>query len=236
MKEFLVIFFLFFSSLVLGQEKLEKQGFLSFTAGENSHILGINAILSPSFFFDRPETLPMELVYRRFNKKDQAIRIRLEGRYDISREENLPFFEEKWNSSLGGAVGYEWHRPISRLWSWFYGTELAVSYFWMDVDYARPTDFSGIPMILILHEDIRSFAISPRSIIGVFYNLNPKLSLSFEQQLGVSFARFDRRSTGDLDPLDPAIIDVYGAPGKGDLNVQRNNIFIQSNFGFHFKF
>ena len=236
MKVFLFWVFFLFSFSVFSQEKIDNKSIRPLVFDNKTKILGINAILSPSFFFDRPETLPMELIYRRFNGSNQAFRVRLEGRYDKYREENLPFFEEKWNSSLGGGVGYEWHRPISRPWSWFYGAELAISYFWFDVDYARPTDFLGIPMILILHEDIRSIAISPRGLIGVFYNLNSKLFISFQQQLGVSFGRFDRGSIGDLNPLDPEIIDIYGAPGDGDLYVQRNNFIVQSNFGFHFKF
>lgn len=235
MKEFLVIFLLFFSSLVFGQEK-EKQDFLPFAAEGKSHSLGINAILSPGFFFDRPETLPMELVYRKFNKKNQAFRIRLEGRYEKSLDENFPFYEEKWNSSLGGAVGYEWHKPISQRWSWYYGGELAGTYFWIDEDYARPTVFTGIPMVVYRFRSERLVEKSVQGFFGFFFNLNSKVLLSIQQGANFSFMKNISEGVGDLVPLDPEIKDIFGSTGGGNANYFYKRVLITSNIGIHFKF
>lgn len=236
MKAFLFIFFLLFSSQVFSQAKIDDKSLFPLVFENKTKILGINAILSPNFFFDRPETLPMELIYRRFNGNNQAIRVRLEGRYDKSLEENLPFLEEKWNSSLGGALGYEWHRSINQNWSWFFGAELVGTYYWLDQNYARPTEFSGISMILYLHETRRLFVISPNGFVGIFRQVAPKLFISFQQQIGISFERYNSSDIGDLNPLDPTIEDVFGAAGNGRLSIFSKSISIRSNIGFQLKF
>ena len=235
MRIFLVIFFLF-STSVLGQKKSEKQNLSPFTTGEKFHILGLNAILSPSFFFDRPETLPMELIYRRFNGNNQAFRVRLEGRYDKSLEENLPFFEEKWNSSVGAAAGYEWHQPISPRWSWYYGGELGGAYYWVDEDFARPTLFAEIPMVFYRFREERITEKSIQGFFGVFFNLNSKVLLTIHQGANFSFMKNISEGLGDLVPLDPQIEDVYGSSGGGNANYFYRRVFITSKVGVHFKF
>lgn len=235
MKEFLVIFLLFFSSLVFGQEKFEKQDFLPFAADGKSHSLGINAILSPVFFFDRPETLPMEIVYRRFNKKNQTFRFRLEGRYDKSLEENLPFYEEKWSSSLGGAVGYEWHKPISQRWSWYYGGEVGITHDWEDEKNIKLiiNETSKVGATLetnrILNKNVSGF-------FGVLHNFSSRMYLTLECNLVYSSQILNSDFAGRIILIDADLENFSSSTIKSEDKFIFYRISTNLKIGVHLKF
>ncbi|MEB2783798.1 hypothetical protein [Algoriphagus persicinus] len=222
-------FVLFSPSYVVGQES-------NFLFSGEKHLVGINGSLTHQFLFDRPKGLPLEVVYRKFNSKNQALRFRLEGSYSKLIDDDGIYYEKKWDSSFGGAMGYEWHKPVSQRWSWYYGGELAGTYYWLDDDYARPTVFTGIPMIVYRYRTDRVVEKSVQGFFGFLFNLNSKIFLSFQQDLRFSHMNYSSTGTGELDPIDQEIEDIYGANGGGDEKFVYIRVFIISKIGVHFKF
>ncbi|GAA4002623.1 hypothetical protein GCM10022408_12570 [Hymenobacter fastidiosus] len=99
------------------------------------HQLGLTASPVLDGFFKNNRSLPLGLIYKRQLKPNQALRLRLVGRYSHRDTANYPgsfpgFFpglrEGTYTRFIGVNlyVGYEWQRAITRRWGWAYGAEL----------------------------------------------------------------------------------------------------------------
>lgn len=231
MRIFLLIPFLFMSFSVFAQENSDGQAIKSKVFAKGTQTLGINAILNPNFFFDKPETLPLEILYRKFTKDDQAIRFRVEGRYEKSINENLPFFEEVTNSKLGVGLGYEWHHTLHHRFSWFYGGEAGFTHHWLDEDLARPTTFQGIQMIDFNFSKQRLSEFVIQCFFGTIYELNKRFFLYLQHQVSFNFQNYNSSDSGDLDPIDLSNDDIVGSSGFGNISIKNYGAIVQTKFG-----
>ena len=234
MRIFLLIPFLFMSFSVFAQENSDGQAIKSKVFAKGTQTLGINAILNPNFFFDKPETLPLEILYRKFTKDDQAIRFRVEGRYEKSINENLPLFEEKWNCSLGVGVGYEWHQKISRQWSWFYGGEVAMTYFWNDEDSTIPSVVFDTLVLRNSQGENRIVDNSVRGLLGFIYSLSSKLLFSVQQGLNISHSSYESYLAREVVPLDLVSEKEFFTTNAGGV-FSHTKISFTTKIGFQFK-
>jgi hypothetical protein len=226
-----IVFFLF-----LTFSSVEGQDFEAFLDGRAKHTLGISGTFNPRFVLERSPGLPVDIIYRRFNTQNQAFRARIGGVYRKVSEESGVFYDREWNSSLGMGLGYEWHHTINNRFSWFYGAELGLTYYWLDRDQARPFTYLSKPWIQNKFSTIRAFELVLNGLGGVNFQLNRKFYLTLEQSISLSSQNYKSSDEGNLVPVGFSNEDNISSPGIGTLSFSHISIFFQTSLGIHFKF
>lgn len=178
----------------------------------------------------------MDIIYRRFNTQNQAFRARIGGAHSKVSEESGVFYDREWNSNLGLGIGYEWHHPINTRFTWYYGGELGVTYYWLDRDQAKPFVFEGVPQIQLNQSTIRTIELVLQGLGGINFQLNRKFFLIVEQSITLSSQNYDSIEFGDLIPINPPFDDNIGSSGFGEGVIKYNRVFFQTSLGIHFKF
>ncbi|MHA7131675.1 hypothetical protein [Algoriphagus namhaensis] len=225
-KSVIVLFFFFipvFSS-VHGQD-LEP-----FLDGKPKHTLGVSGTFNPRFVFERSPGLPVDIIYRRFNSNNQAFRARIGGAYSKISEESGIYYDREWNSNLGLGLGYEWHHEINDRFSWYYGGELGVTYYWLDQNQARSWIVQGIPVVRKNFTTKRTSEFTCKGLVGVNFQLNSRFLLTLEQSVFLSRQDYESSDVGELVPIDPSV-EITLSSGSGSLSAIYTRALFQTSLG-----
>lgn len=155
------------------------------SAATYQHQLGLTASPVLDGFFKNNRSLPLGLLYKRQMKPNQALRVRVVGQY--SRRDTTahlgPFDGSgirQWAAS--GFIGYEWQRPLSKKFGWYYGVELGGGVrrsTRIDIQDVPASDSRGSYTYDARYKT-RAWKAQIRPFMGINYSITSNANLFFE--------------------------------------------------------
>ncbi|MFC5271418.1 hypothetical protein [Adhaeribacter terreus] len=165
---------------------------------ETQNHLGIIAKPRLEKIFTANQSLPVGLIYKRQVKSDQALRFSAIGFYnrtvsDFGNNNYGEFFDETTESSWQTMIGYEWQKPLSKRWNFYYGAELGISSYKI----SKKTKFSNfqnnLPLNQVIlypnHTNHNSVNYLLQHFAGFRLNLHTKLYLATETTIAFRYSK-----------------------------------------------
>lgn len=168
----------------------------------NTYSLGINTQFAIDGLLDQSTFTPMEILWRKGTKNNQALRARLKGILANTDRNDEQERRKIHQSQLALALGYEWHRPLGNRFGYYYGMELEMgvnnnnvtSHFINNTSigdfFVKRTDF----------EKTRRIGVLP--IAGFTYRPLSYLFVSFEMRLEIFFKETKSKSNSYEAPFE----------------------------------
>ncbi|MFC4871992.1 hypothetical protein [Negadavirga shengliensis] len=184
-----IIFLTGFSASALCQQGKTSPGEHRIFPDRNTYSLGINTQFAIDGLLDQSTFTPMEILWRKGTKNNQALRARLKGMLTNTDRNDEQERRKIHQSHLALALGYEWHRPLGNRFGYYYGGELEMGvnndnvtrHFINNTSigdfFVKRTDFEKTRRIGVL--PIAGFTYNPLS--GVFVSLEMRLEIFYEK-------------------------------------------------------
>jgi hypothetical protein len=187
-----------------------------------SNHIGLNTQFAQDGFFNPNARTPLQMMYKRQNKKNNgAWRVGLGAYYRVE--------EATWTSlrDVGStyyfngnfSLGYEWQKPITKKWLIYYGVDANLAWQYKKFDGERDFDIVINGVLIKLNGFDENYTLTPaispflggRFNLGNHFYIATEFSLQLHQAKNQQSIRFEGR----------------GAGAKGDVNY--------SNYGFSVK-
>lgn len=229
-------FILLFFSMGMAQERGDTHP----TISEDPVILGryqigINSQFAIDGLLEQNIRTPVEILVRR-QTGTGAVRVRISGISNHSRTEDPDILNivATHQSTLGLALGYEWHRKLKRNWSWYYGLELEGSRIW-DNSKAESLYQDQSTLEEYIREEItkrRTNSIGLLPFIGFKYRIIPRLYVSTEIKMLVYHKSLKNRRDTDYFRLDGS----FQSNSYGRQDIKNQSIIFQPYTGILINF
>ena len=193
MKKLLVLssLLLFCITFVFAQEQVNE--------AEKSlqHDIGFNTIFILQGIFQSNQT-PFSLMYKKYISEKQAIRFGIDAFFNLDNTSTFPGSSTYFNSSaasLSIAIGKEFQKPIDKRWTWYLGSDLVPFFSFNNQDMFQ----SGS---LYSESESSSIGMSVRPFLGIRFNINPRLYLSAEANVGLQYS-YTKNYINYIDNSEP---------------------------------
>lgn len=141
---------------------------------------------------------PFSLMLKKYIAENKAIRIGVDLFFDLDDTDSNAGSTAYFNTSAGTlslAIGKEYQKPIDERWVWYFGGDSVPFYTFNNQDYYQGGDLNA-------ETESSSVGVSLRPFLGIRFNLNPRLYLSAEANVGLQYAYQKNmvKYTGTSDP------------------------------------
>lgn len=237
----LLTFFLTFYSEAISQERgfdeankpqrelLEKELLSKYQMGINTQFV-IDGVLNQSL------RTPIEILIRRQDDDDRALRVRVSGIFQDSRRYELEYLNKTSQTNLGLAIGYEWQKGISKRWNWYYGFEVEGRRLWHDemeeYDVVNQYTDENFHVIGINEEQTSRLSLLP--LIGFKFQITSRLFVNTEFKLEAFTEQQDTRSGYDVKSINGP--QQYHETSFEELSIKGKHINFQPFTGIFINF
>lgn len=132
----------------------------------------------------QPNQTPFSLMFKKYTSENQAIRFGIDAFFNLNNSDantGSSSYSNSSSASLSFAVGKEFQKPIEKRWTWYYGGDLVPFYSFNNQDFFSSGE-------LYSESENNSVGISVRPFLGIRFNINPRLYLSAEANVGLQYA------------------------------------------------
>lgn len=179
------------------------------------HHIGINTHVILDRLADPASRMPLQLMYKYQFSRNGAIRFGAEGMYakSDSTQSYTNRRDEITDFLFGGSIGYEWQRPLSKLFTLYYGTDgfyqQKVRNIEMWDEFSEPDPYGVIEKHSKDLLTTTSFGIRP--FIGFRINIGTRFYLSTETAFHLSKVKSSQDLVLSLKTYSPEY-DSFGNP------------------------
>src|SRR5688500_1460394 len=151
-----------------------------------SRDLGFNT----AFIFEgifNSETTPFTLMYKKYVSENKANRFGIDLSMSMNNADShgSSSYSETSYLSLRLNIGREIQKAITEKWIWFYGGDLVPFYSYYDNDNYQNE-------LLYSNDESSSLGLTLRPFLAIRYNITPRLYLSAEASLNLSYTLTDQ--------------------------------------------
>ncbi len=220
---------------VLGQSA-DKDKHPLFQDGVN-HSLGINSQIAWEGLFDQNISTPLELMFRKRAKRNQAYRARLAGMTWYSQSRQTDESMDSRETSLAVSLGYEWHERIGREFGFFYGVEFEKGISLNKSTLNRvtfDTPIGDLKSRLVTNIRDNGFGLLP--LVGITYHIYDNFYLTTEVKLHLRYNLSTLNANWYETPNDNPGEYTLGSYSKLSENQLQLYFTPFANIFIHFKF
>ena len=157
--------------------------------------IGFNTTFALQGVFNSGQT-PFSLMYKKYKSENKAWRLGFDTFLNINKTDSKTSssnFSDNSSGYVGLVAGMESQKPIDKRWTWFYGADFVPYYSFTNVN----TYSNGE---LQWEDDRKEFGLGFRPFLGIRFNISPRLYLSAEANILVSYARTKNYSAFVTNP------------------------------------
>lgn len=141
---------------------------------------------------------PFSLMFKKYTAENRAIRIGADVFFNLDNTDAYVGSTYYFNTSAASlylTIGKEFQKPIDKRWTWYYGGDVVPFFAMNNQDYYQGGNLSS-------ETESNSAGVSLRPFLGIRFNLNPRLYLSAEANLGLQYAYRKNyiQYTGNAEP------------------------------------
>ena len=179
------------------------------------HHIGINTRVIIDKIVDPASRMPLQLMYKYQLSRTGAIRIGLEGTYakSDSTQSYTNRRDEITDYLLGGSVGHEWQKPLSKIFMLYYGADAFYNQKGRNIEmwdeFSEPDPYGVVEKHLKDLLTTTSYGIRP--FIGLRANVGTRLYLSTETAFHLSKVKSSQDLVLSLKTYSPEY-DSFGNP------------------------
>lgn len=143
---------------------------------------------------------PFSLMLKKYVAEDKAIRIGIDFSFNLDDTNGYPGSAAYFNTSAGTlslAIGKEYQKPIDKRWVWFFGGDSVPFFTFNNQDYYQNGDLNS-------ESESSSVGVSLRPFLGIRFNLNSRLYLSAEANVGLQYA-YQKNMVQYADTVEPYV-------------------------------
>ncbi|MFC4871991.1 hypothetical protein [Negadavirga shengliensis] len=218
-----IVFLVGFSASALCQQGKASPGEHRLFPDRNTYSLGINTQFAIDGLLDQSTFTPVEILWRKGMKSNQAFRTRIKGMLANTDRNDEQERRKTHQSQLALALGYEWHRPLGNRFGYYYGMELEMGVQYQD-SVRNYIDFEIGEFHTKRKESTKTnhFIILP--FVGFTYQLSPKLYISSEFKLEINYHTIEKYSEFSYALFENPDDYVIGSYGKFDVHIFKLNM------------
>lgn len=142
---------------------------------------------------------PFSLMFKKYVAENKAIRIGVDLYLNVD-DTNGYGSSSYFSTSVGSfaiAIGKEYQKPIDKRWTWYFGGDSVPFYTFNNQDYYQSGDLNS-------ESESSSVGVSLRPFLGIRFNLNSRLYLSAEANVGLQYA-YKKNMLQYVDSTDPIV-------------------------------
>jgi len=127
---------------------------------------------------------PFSLMFKKYTAENKAIRIGADVFFnldDTNANSGSTYYFNNSAASVYLAIGKEFQKPIDKRWTWYFGGDVVPFYTMANQDYYALGTLNS-------ESENNSVGVGLRPFLGIRFNLNPRLYLSAEANLGLQYA------------------------------------------------
>ena len=158
--------------------------------------IGFNTTFALQGVVDAGQT-PFSLMYKKYRTQDIAWRLGIDTYVSISNTDSktsTSSFVENSAGYVGTVIGMERQNKIDKRWVWYYGGDV-VPYFSFNV---QDNFINGE---LTYESEYKEFGLGLRPFLGIRFDISPRLYLSAEANILLSYARVKNYGANINDPV-----------------------------------
>ena len=155
------------------------------------HHIGLNTRIVLDRLIDPDSRMPLQLMYKYQLSPNGAVRIGAEGLY--AKSDSTRSFTDRsdkvTNYLLGGSVGYEWQKPLNKIFMLYYGADAFYRHQGKNIEilnrYAEPYP-SQYQVDDYVDDRLSTLSAGLKPFVGLRANIGSKFYLSAETALKMS--------------------------------------------------
>jgi hypothetical protein len=166
--------------------------------------IGFNTTFALQGVFNSNQT-PFSLMYKRYKAEKKALRLGMDTYVNINKTDSktsTSSFTDYSSGYVGMVAGMELQNQIDKRWVWYYGGDF-VPFF----SFTNQYSFSNGE--LFWEEQYKEFGLGLRPFLGIRFDISPRLYLSAEANVLLSYARTKSYASNVNDPIPSR--DIEGA-------------------------
>jgi hypothetical protein len=177
--------------------------------------VGFNTTFALQGVFNSNQT-PFSLMYKKYVAEKRAWRLGVDTYVNINKTDSktsTSSFTDYSSGYVGLVVGMEKQNQIDKRWVWYYGGDFVPYHSFTNSD-----SFSNGE--LFWEEQYKEFGLGLRPFLGIRFDISPRLYLSAEANLLLSYARTKSYASNVNDPIPSRDIEgshlvVTASPASG---------------------
>lgn len=146
--------------------------------------IGFNTTFVFQGIFQSDQT-PFSLLYKRYRAEHKAWRFGVDTYLNLNKTDSktsTSSFDDFSSANISMVAGMELQKQIDKRWIWYYGGDFVPYYTFSNRD-------SYLNGELFMEEEYRSFGLGFRPFLGIRFDLSPRLYLSAEANITLSYGR-----------------------------------------------
>lgn len=143
---------------------------------------------------------PFSLMFKKYVAENKAIRIGVDLFFNLDDTDGYPGSTTYFNASAGSfaiAIGKEYQKPIDERWVWYFGGDSVPFFAFNNQEQYQNGN-------LYSESESSSVGVSLRPFLGIRFNLNSRLYLSAEANVGLQYA-YQKNMVKYADTADPYV-------------------------------
>jgi hypothetical protein len=143
---------------------------------------------------------PFSLMFKKYVAENKAIRIGLAAFFNLDNTHAFSGSTSYYNTSVGSlylTIGKEYQKPIDKRWTWYFGGDSVPFFSFNNQDLYQSGN-------LYSESESSSVGVSLRPFLGIRFNLNPRLYLSAEANVGLTYA-YTKNMVQYVDTIEPFV-------------------------------
>jgi hypothetical protein len=177
--------------------------------------IGFNTTFVFQGIFQSDQT-PFSLMYKKYKAEHKAWRFGFDTYFNINKTDtktSTSTFDDYSSGNFAAVAGLELQKQIDKRWVWYYGGDFVPYITFSNRD-------SYLDGELFMEEDFNGFGLGFRPFLGIRFDLSPRLYLSAEANITLSYGRRTnyRSFTGNPTPLtdtETSTFTVSASPATG---------------------
>jgi hypothetical protein len=158
--------------------------------------IGFNTTFALQGVFNSNQT-PFSLMYKSYNGEKKAVRLGFDTYVNINKTDSktsTSSFTDYSSGYVGLVAGMEFQNKIDKRWVWYYGGDFVPFYSFSNQDSYSNGELSW-------EELYKEFGLGLRPFLGIRFDISPRLYLSAEANVLLSYARTKSFASNVNDPI-----------------------------------
>lgn len=146
--------------------------------------------------------VPFSLMFKKYTADNRALRLGLDVYMNLNRVDaysGSSNYNDASTANISLAIGKEYQVPIDKHWTWYYGGDITP---FIILSTQKSYDRGD----LYYSAENNSFGVGLRPLLGIRFNINPRLYLSAEANVMLQYAR--KRDYGKFESADSPYVDT----------------------------
>ena len=158
--------------------------------------IGFNTTFALQGVFDSGQT-PFSLMYKKYKAENKAWRLGLDTYLNLNKTDSKTStsnFSDNSSGYIGIVAGMERQNKIDKRWVWYYGGDVVPYYMFNDQNQYNNGE-------LFWENEFKEFGLGFRPFLGIRFDISPRLYLSAEANILLSYARVKNYSGNVNDAI-----------------------------------